>query len=386
MIARRARGRRRPDRRSAGALAQHRRGRHRPARAPSRPARVRRAGSRGPAANRQAAPNVHAWSNAPRRCSGEGVPMIATTSATPSAAPTCRATEFRPVAVAKLSPGAEATAAPLRLGNSVPAPMPSSTIPGSHSPRKSGVGADALDEPQHRAAPDQPAGDEHRPVADALHEPARRAGHGGGHERPRREREAGLEDRVAPHAGEEQDVGQRVAVEAGRGDDGHRVGGAERADPQQRQVDDRRAMPRAAPHEDRAEHDGGRERADDPRAAPAPLLPLDHAQHERGDRQREQQRAERGRASAGARGRGSRRGAGAPARSAAMPIGRLTRKTSRQSATATSRPPSEGPSPAAAAATADSSATPCERRSGGNALQHERQRGRARGSRRRAPA
>ena len=35
--------------------------------------------------------------------------MIATTTATPSAAPTWRATEFRPVAVAKLSPGAEAT-------------------------------------------------------------------------------------------------------------------------------------------------------------------------------------------------------------------------------------------------------------------------------------
>ncbi len=65
--------------------------------------------------------------------------MIATTSATPSAAPTCRDTEFSPVAVAKLSPGAEATAAPLRLGNSVPAPIPSSTIPGSHSLRNAGV-------------------------------------------------------------------------------------------------------------------------------------------------------------------------------------------------------------------------------------------------------
>ena len=85
--------------------------------------------------------------------------------ATPSAAPTWRATEFRPVAVAKLSPGAEATATPLRLGNSVPAPMPSSTIPGSHSPRKSGLSPARLDEPQHRPAPDQPAGDQHRPVA-----------------------------------------------------------------------------------------------------------------------------------------------------------------------------------------------------------------------------
>src|SRR5215467_12934447 len=65
--------------------------------------------------------------------------MIVTTTATPTAAPIWRATAFIPVAVAKLLPGTEATAAPLRLGNSVPAPIPSSTMPGSHSPTKSGV-------------------------------------------------------------------------------------------------------------------------------------------------------------------------------------------------------------------------------------------------------
>ena len=65
--------------------------------------------------------------------------MIATTTATPSAAPIWRATEFIPVAVAKLPPGAEATAAPLRFGNSVPAPIPSRIMPGSHWPAKSGV-------------------------------------------------------------------------------------------------------------------------------------------------------------------------------------------------------------------------------------------------------
>ena len=54
-------------------------------------------------------------------------------------------------------------------------------------------------------------------------------------------------------------------------------------------------------------------------------------------------------------------------RTAAAPIGMLTRNTSRQSSTLTSRPPSEGPRPAEPAATADSSATPCERRSGGKA-------------------
>ncbi len=151
-----------------------------------------------------AEPNVHALSNACSAVSGVGVPMIATTSATPNAAPTWRETEFSPVAVPKLSPGADATAAPLRFGNSVPAPIPSSTIPGSHSPRKSGRDADALDEPQHGAAPDQAACDQHRPVTDALDEPARRPGDRRRDERTGRQRESGVQHRVAPHAGQEQ--------------------------------------------------------------------------------------------------------------------------------------------------------------------------------------
>ena len=53
---------------------------------------------------------------------------------------------------------------------------------------------------------------------------------------------------------------------------------------------------------------------------------------------------------------------------AATPIGRFTRKTRRQFAAATSSPPSEGPRPAAAAPTAESSATPCARCAGGNAF------------------
>ena len=92
-----------------------------------------------PAANRQTAPKIQACWNAAWAVAGVGVPMTATTIATPSAAPIWRATEFIPVAVAKLPSGAEPTAVPLRFGNSVPAPIPSKTIPGSHSPAKSGV-------------------------------------------------------------------------------------------------------------------------------------------------------------------------------------------------------------------------------------------------------
>ena len=61
--------------------------------------------------------------------------MIAITTATPSAAPSWRATEFIAVAAAKLSPGAEATAAALRFGNRMPAPRPRKTMPGSQTPR-----------------------------------------------------------------------------------------------------------------------------------------------------------------------------------------------------------------------------------------------------------
>ena len=43
------------------------------------------------------------------------------------------------MAVAYPAPGAEATAAAVRFGSSVPAPSPSSRMPGSHSPTKSGV-------------------------------------------------------------------------------------------------------------------------------------------------------------------------------------------------------------------------------------------------------
>ena len=69
---------------------------------------------------------------------GVGLPMIAIRIATPSAAPTCRATEFNEVATAKRGPGTEPTAAPLSVGKVSPAPTPRITIPGSHPPRKSG--------------------------------------------------------------------------------------------------------------------------------------------------------------------------------------------------------------------------------------------------------
>ena len=199
--------------------------------------------------------------------------------------------------------------------------------------------------------------------------PARRARDGGGHERPGREREPGLQRAVAPHAGQEQDVRERVAVEAGRGDDRHAVGGAERADAQQPQVDDRRAVPGAAPDEDR-------------RRAPAPRRRRRaHARCPSPTRSPSRRRAPARRSPARTAARPSRSGIRRRPGRAALdqlpagqhdrghadrqvdeehqaPVGQPTRAC----------PPSDGPSPAAAAATADSSATPWARRSGGNAF------------------
>ncbi len=152
--------------------------------------------------------------------------------------------------------------------------------------------ADDLHEPQDGAAPDQPAGDQHRAMPDALDDPARGTGHGGGDERPRRQGEPGIEHGIAPHAGQEQDVGQRVAVVACGGDDRHRVGSAEVADAQQGQVEDRRAVPATAANEHCTEGDRQDERAQRPSAGPAPFLPLDDPQHQGSGAGREQKRPE----------------------------------------------------------------------------------------------
>jgi hypothetical protein len=163
--------------------------------------------------------------------------------------------------------------------------------PGQPLAEEVGCRADALHEPEHGAAPDEAAGDEHRPVADPLHQPARGTGDGGGDERARRERQAGLEHRVVPDACEEQDVGEGVAEEARRTDHGHRVAGRERPDPQEREVDERRAVPGAAPYEHGSDHDRSGERSDHSGSAPSPLLALDDAEDERRDRDGEHQGA-----------------------------------------------------------------------------------------------
>ena len=107
--------------------------------------------------------------------SGDGMPMIATTIATPSAAPTWRATEFRPVAVPKLSPGADATAAPLRFGNVAPGADAEDHHARQPLGDERGLEPHLRDEPEQPGAPDQRADDQHDAVAEAHGQLAGRA-------------------------------------------------------------------------------------------------------------------------------------------------------------------------------------------------------------------
>ena len=200
-----------------------------------------------------------------------GSPRIATTIATPSAAPTWRATEFRPVAVAKLSPGAAAIAAPLTFGEQHPGADAEQHHPGQPLGHEGRRRPDARDHPHHGAAPDQAA--RRRARARAPKRSTRRLvgrGDGRGDERARRQREARVEDRVAPDRRQEQDVDERVAEEARRRRRSSRVGDGERADAQQRQVDDRRAVRAAAAHDDRAERERRRPRRRARARSPSP--------------------------------------------------------------------------------------------------------------------
>ena len=238
------------------------------------------------------------------------------------------------MAVAKLSPGAEATAAPLRLGNSAPAPTPEQQHAGQPLGDELAASRPTCVTNQNTAgAPEQRRRHEHGAVAEALGEPARRSGDGGGDERAGRHRQAGLEHRVVPDGGQEEDVAQRVAVEAAP---------PRRSSSRWRP---RRSAMRSSAEVERAARGGGRERHDEVRAerdrdgpraehawvGPAPLLALDDAEHQRRDRHREARPTRAGRAPGG--GPGARLSTRWRREStyAAMPTGTLTRKTSRQS-------------------------------------------------------
>ena len=112
---------------------------------------VRRS-ARGTASRRRGSSHPRTATPA-RSVSNVSAPAIAIRIATPSAAPSCVATEFSEVATANRGPGTESTATPLRVGNARPPPTPRITIPGSQPPRKSGSVPSAKREVGHTGSP-----------------------------------------------------------------------------------------------------------------------------------------------------------------------------------------------------------------------------------------
>ena len=106
----------------------------------------------------------------------------------PSTAPTWRKAALTALAVAKRSSATSRTAAEPRVGKARPIPIPVRTAPGSQRPSQSGS-APAERRTMHPGREDERAGDDHGAVAEAVGEPAGRAGDDRRHRRPGQRRE-----------------------------------------------------------------------------------------------------------------------------------------------------------------------------------------------------
>ena len=147
------------------------------------------------------------------------------------------------------------------------------------------------DEPQAAGREHEAADRAERGGLAAVGEAARGERGGRREQRAGRERDAGLQDRVVPHLGEEEDVAEQQAGEAGGEQQRREPGERERRHPQERELDDRRGMARAAAQEDRAEHRRRREDAEHA-LVPVPVLALGEPEREQGDRRDEHRDAD----------------------------------------------------------------------------------------------
>ena len=170
--------------------------------------------------------------------------------------------------------------------------MPVRTWPGRISVEVGGVGADLGDEPQAAGREHEAADRAEGGGLAAVGEPARGERGRRGQQRPGREGEAGLQHRVVPHLGEEEDVAEQQPGEAGgeqqRREPGEREGG---------HAQERRAR---RPARDGGRSGAGRPRRGPPRRAkarehalvPAPVRALGEPEREQADRRDQQRDAE----------------------------------------------------------------------------------------------
>ena len=144
----------------------------------------------------------------------------------------------------------------------------------------------------HPSGPHERAGHSHLARAEPADQATRRPSDCDRGEGPGHEGETRVEYRVAPHAREEQDVAERVRIEAGGHHDGDAVWNSESSSAHEREVDQRVSVSVRAQHERRSEGDRESKRGDDARARPAPFRSLDYRQDKRADRKRQHETAE----------------------------------------------------------------------------------------------
>ena len=123
--------------------------------------------------------------------------------------------------------------------------MPVRQAPGSQRPSQSGCGAGRAQH-HHAGGEEEGAGDDHGAVAEAVGELAGRAGDDRRERRAGQGRGAGLQHRVAPDRGEEEDVAEDQREEGGGEEQGAEVADAEGAVGEQRRLDDRARVAAAA--------------------------------------------------------------------------------------------------------------------------------------------
>jgi hypothetical protein len=128
-------------------------------------------------------------------------------------------------------------------------------------------------------------------MAEAVGEPSRRPGDDRRERRPRQRRRAGLQHRVAPDRGEEDDVAEDQREEGGGEEQGAEVADAEGAVGEEGRLDDRACVRAAAPDHPAEQRRRGREAAERRRCGPAPVVALDDRQRDQGQAQRQHQRA-----------------------------------------------------------------------------------------------
>ena len=211
----------------------------------------------------------------------------ATRTATPIAEPSWRAMPKTAVPVAKRSGGRRGGGGCRQRPQGHPDPGAAEHEAGQEGGRVLGRGADRGEDVGEAGGKGEAAGRGHRPLADPGPEAARGDREGRRHQRPRGEGEAGLQRRVAPDFGQQQDAGEQHRPEAGEEDGGGEVGEGEGADPQQRQLDHRGVVVGGAETKATTRAEGGGERAERARVRPAPFRALDDAEGEQADAERQ---------------------------------------------------------------------------------------------------